>query len=491
MKQHFAFAGRSAVFLCILCICIMITNRIITPKTCYGGMLSTTLSYVDFYQMEKDTVDVLFLGSSLAATACIPQEMYDLYGIRSYSLASAKQSPVVSYYWLKEALRYQSPKAVVMDCNYFFQTNDLALNAPESTIWTALDYMRWSPVKLEAVRTICELDGNQRWSTYFFPNIRYHEKWSELTENDFTLAETAAGYQMKGYAPWAGRWGGEGSVPYEDGDPGEETAIPPLMESYLDKMACLCEQEGISFVLINVPQMNADIGKFYTMQKYTEEHGLSFYDFSEKKLYETSGYDFSIDSCDTAHSNLWGARKITACLGKILAEDYGLEGKADEQWENTKGLYREIQKDCEMVHIKDTDEYIDALQDDRYSVFISAKGGFALGLKDSTIRKLREAGLRIELQTDDSQEEFYYYYAVLSDGRTEEYIGYDPKVYGGSLRNGRTTFQITGNGSIMIDGEEVSCGKEGMNIVVYHNKEHRVLDSVCFDTSTEENTASR
>lgn len=491
MRKHLGFAGRGAGFLCILCVCILITYRIITPKICYDEMLSTTLSYVNFYEIKKDTTDVIFLGSSLAATACIPQEMYDRYGIRSYNLASEKQSPVISYYWLKEALRRQSPKVVVMDCNYLFQTNDKILNTTEDAIWRAIDYMKWSPVKLEAIRTVCELDAEQSFGSYLFPNIRYHERWAELTEEDFTLARIANEYDLKGYSPLAGQWGGEGEAPYGKGADAGKTPMLPLMERYLDDIVALCEQEGTALILINVPQLHADAGKYQTMQKYAQEHGVSYYDFNEKTLYAASDYDFATDSYDTAHTNLWGAQKITAYLGGILEKEYGIRGNTDEQWESTKASYAAIRKDCELIHMTDIDNYIEALRDDRYSVFLSAKGGYAAALRDSTVQRLRQAGLEVALQTDDSKEDFYCYYAVLSDGQTEEYIGYDQRVCSGSIRNGKTTFEITGGGSILIDGEEVSRQKEGLNIVVYHNVKNRVLDSVCFDTSTEENTANR
>lgn len=491
MRKHYGFVCKSAAFLAILCGCIIVVYRLITPKMCYGEMLSTTLAHINFYEMEEDTIDVLFLGSSLAATAYIPQEMYDHYGIRAYNLSSAKQSPVISYYWLKEALRYQSPKVLVLDCNYFFKTNDLLLNSPEVYIRSGLDYMRWSPVKLEAIQTICKLDESQSKASYFFPNIRYHERWAELNQNDFALAEIAGGYGMMGYAPIAGQWGGEEDTSYEIGDLGFETAMPPLMEEYLDKIYALCEQEDISMVLTIVPMLNADAGRYYTVQRYAQEHELAFYDFNEKSIHEAVDYYFPTDSYDSAHTNLWGAKKITAYLGKMLVNQYEIEGKTDEQWENTKTAYQNSQKDCELIHITEIDDYIEALKDERYSVFISAKGAFASELKFSTIQSLREAGLKVELQADASEEEFYYYYAVLSDRLVEEYIGYDSRDYRDSIRDGLTTFRITGDGSIMIEGEEKSKRKGGLNIVVYHNEQNRVLDSVCFDTSVRENTAYR
>lgn len=485
MRKHFIFACRSMVFLILLSVCIGFTWRIITPK------VAASTSCTNFYKMENNTIDVLFLGSSLAAAAYIPQEMYDRYGIRSYNLASEKQSPVVSYYWLKEVLRYQSPKVLVLDYNYFFKTNDLILNSTEISIRRALEYMKWSPVKLEAIRTVCRLDRSQSFSSYFFPNIRYHERWAELSEKDFALAELAAGNGLKGYDPFMGQWGGEGYAPYDDTDSEKETAMLPLMETWLDQIRNLCKQEDISLVLVNVPQLNADVGKYHTIQKYAEKYDLDFYDFNEKSLYEASGYDFSADSCDSIHTNLWGAKKISAYLGGVLAKQYDIGENTDAQWEITKDSYTDTQKDFELLLITDIDEYIEALHDDRYSVFISAKGSYTSALKSPTIRRLQEAGLEIALQTDASGDDFYYYYAVLSEGQKEEYLGYDPKVCHSTIRNGLTTFDITGDGSIIIEGKEESMQRDGLNFVVYHNVKKEVLDSVCFDTSTDENTASR
>ena len=134
---------------------------------------------------------------------------------------------------------------------------------------------------------------------------------------------------------------------------------------------------------------------------------------------------------------------------------------------------------------------MEALRDDRYSVFLSAKGSYAVGLKDTTVQTMRETGFRVELQTDPSVEDFYCYYAVLSEGRLEEYIGHEENIYGGSIRGGQVPYDITGSGSIVIDGVERSLQGDGLNIVVYSNDKKKVLDSVCFNTSVEENTVSR
>lgn len=53
------------------------------PGYCAKVFLSdiwpTTLTYSKFYEEEEDTIDVIFLGSSHAASSFIPQELYNNY----------------------------------------------------------------------------------------------------------------------------------------------------------------------------------------------------------------------------------------------------------------------------------------------------------------------------------------------------------------------------------------------------------------------------
>ena len=491
MKNHLKFMLKGIVFICILCSCIEIVFQIIMPKLFYQEMLPTTLAYTGFYAMEENTIDVIFLGSSLAATSYIPQELYNNYGITSYNLSSEKQSPIISYFWLKEALCYQHPKALVMDVYFFFYNNDNPHNTQEIYIRRALDYMKWSPVKLEAIKTICELDDEQSKYSYYFPNIRYHTRWTELTEEDFSYSVMSKEYALMGYAPLADCYGIDGHGPYADEVSETETDMPSLMKEYLDKIVELCNQEEISLILTNTPIASADIGRFYTMQEYADEHNLLFIDYNDGNIYEDLEFDFVTDSYDSAHVNLWGAKKITNYIGDVLTSQYNIGANFDEQWENSKKVYEEVEKDCELQLITDINEYIPALEDDRYSVFISARGYFVACLSEETILKLRELGLEVNLQTDPTKENFYCYFAVLADGQAEEYIGYDERTLSSSIRNGEVTYDITGTGSIIIDGVEKSMKRNGLKIVVYNNKTRKVIDSVCFDASTEEKTMIR
>ena len=59
--------------------------------------------------------------------------------------------------------------------------------------------MRWSEVKREAVSDLCRIDERQSEISYYLKNIRFHTRWSELTEYDILYHETQYS-ELKGYA---------------------------------------------------------------------------------------------------------------------------------------------------------------------------------------------------------------------------------------------------------------------------------------------------
>ena len=87
--KHWKNAGRCAGFLAILLASLLLINSVLEGKYILrNSKWPTTSTYRQFYQMEPNSVDVLFLGSSLVVNAFAPQEIYNDYGIRSYNLAS-------------------------------------------------------------------------------------------------------------------------------------------------------------------------------------------------------------------------------------------------------------------------------------------------------------------------------------------------------------------------------------------------------------------
>ena len=126
MLRHWKYVCRAVTFLLLLAVCLYGVNRVLLPKYYVTGDWPTTSTYLDFYNLEEDTVDVLFLGSSHAAAAFSPVELYETFGIRSYNLGCEQQNVLLSYYWLQEALRFQKPKVVFLDTFMLFPYDETA-----------------------------------------------------------------------------------------------------------------------------------------------------------------------------------------------------------------------------------------------------------------------------------------------------------------------------------------------------------------------------
>lgn len=490
VRRHLWNVIRSVAFLLILALSLYGINQVLLPKYIYRNSdWPTTSTYNQFYEMEQDTVDVLFFGSSVAVNAFSPQEIYNTYGIRSYNLGSEQQSIFLSYYWLKEALRFQSPKVVVLDTRFLFQQHpDAPINTTEGLIRKCLDPMRWSGVKAEAVADLCELDPSQSELSYYLTNIRFHSRWSSLKEYDFALAESQRA-ELKGFSAIAD-YGPEVYSSYTPGDDLESKAeTHAVMQEYMDRFVELCKAEGIALVLVSLPGNSMSDAVNHTLTSYAEAHDIDYYNFCETELYQSIGAVLPRENM-IGHENLWGAMRMSRFMGEMLANTYHVPSVEDEQYESTKEFYEHIIKNCELSHITDINEYLSMLQeDDNYTIFISSMDECTAGLTDEIIENLRGLGLRQDLT---GKFRWCYCAVVSPENGIEEQIGEDRTSLSGVIPSGRTTYAISsigkksvedpGDSSVVIDGVEYSVQSRGLNIVVYDNLTMKVVDSVCFDT---------
>lgn len=278
------------VFLLLLTISLYWINQVLKPKYIYkNSSWPTTSTYNQFYKMKENSIDVLFLGSSVAVNGFSPQEIYNTYGIRSYNLGSEQQSIFLSYYWLKEALRFQSPKAVVLDTKFLFQRHpENPINTSEGLTRKCLDPMKWSKVKAEAVSALCRLDETQSELSYYFTNIRFHSRWSYLNETDVLTGESQYA-ELKGYSALES-YGSETFETYTSGGDGETMAsAPAVMKESLDKITALCKEQGISLILVSLPGNAMNDGVHNMLTAYSLENQVDYYNFCEKEMYESIG----------------------------------------------------------------------------------------------------------------------------------------------------------------------------------------------------------
>lgn len=275
-----------------------------------------------FYEIEENTLDVLFLGSSHLYYGVQPCELWKEYGITSYVMGSPEQTAATSYLLLKEAFEYQQPKVVMMENYYLWNKN---MYYSEARLRQAFDGMRLGSAKLEMIRTMIPEKGCKEKLTYLVPFLKYHSRWDELEDYDFHTSPYLKGARID-YT----------SVELEDpGIPQEMANVPQNSMDYLEKIIALCEENGAEFVMFGVPYgVETDMERYerrqgmtLMLEQYLEEKGIPFL-FYQRDYADV--IDFKTDFRDRTHLNTAGAIKLTAHLGGWLSENYNLTGHRND-----------------------------------------------------------------------------------------------------------------------------------------------------------------
>ena len=189
---------RNIFFIAGLWILFVTATVLCRPKWHREGAWEPVTEIHDgFYALKRDSLDVAFIGSSQIFTSINPLLIWKEYGIFSYDMTSSVQRIWISKYYIQEVLKYQSPKVIVLEVMEF---SDESPN-DENRNRKALDYMKFSKEKIDAIRESIKGCPDETMISYIFPFIRYHERWNSLTSEDFSYFTSEKKSYMHGYDP--------------------------------------------------------------------------------------------------------------------------------------------------------------------------------------------------------------------------------------------------------------------------------------------------
>ncbi|MCQ2521179.1 MAG: SGNH/GDSL hydrolase family protein [Lachnospiraceae bacterium] len=295
-----------------------------------GSMIS------EYYDEERMDHDVIFIGDCEIYENYSPITMWEEYGINSYLRGTSQQCMWQTYGVLEDTLKYETPKAVVVN------VMSMRFNEPQSEAYNrmTLEGMRWSKTKVDTIKA--SMMKNETFISYVFPMLRYHERIWELTEEDFEYYLKSDkvvhnGYLMRvdirpvDYIPTA--------KPLGDYSFGENAWL------YLDKIRETCEAKGVELILVKAPSVYPHWYDEWdeNIVQYAAEHGLSYYNLYY--VADEIGIDYQVDTFDEGlHMNLTGAEKVARYFGRILQEEHGIPDRRGEEelsriWEEKIAFY--------------------------------------------------------------------------------------------------------------------------------------------------------
>lgn len=342
MKKHIKRTRAIAILipLCLAVAILWLATPILEPKyitTSPEGSLTA-----EYYDHVADTPhDVLFIGDCEVYESFIPAVMYEQYGISSYVRGSAQQLIWQSYYMLEDALRYETPKVVV------FNVLSLKYGTPQSEAFNrmTLDGMKWSSSKIDAIKV--SMTQDESFASYVWTLLRFHSRLTDLKEEDFTYAfQDKPTISNSGYLIQTGIAPAEGEM--MKGSPLLDYTLPKTAFDYLDKMHELCQEHGITLLLVKSPTNSYEYWWYdewdEQVRDYAQERGL---DYLNLIPYTSAiGIDYQTDTYDKGiHLNVYGAEKLSLWFGQILDAKYDLPdhrtGVYADTWQARVDLYHQ------------------------------------------------------------------------------------------------------------------------------------------------------
>lgn len=306
-------------FLGILSIILLKINDVLSFKYTDG------ITQMDhFYKLDDDTVDVLVLGSSHAFVNVNPTILYNEYGIASYNLCASMQPTWNTYYYLKEALKYQKPDLIVMDV---YRLTETFTYSKESKMIKSTYGMRFNGNKYQAIYQSLENPNVGETLLYMMEFPSYHGRYAEVLQGNLQ-GEAVVGEGYKGAHPVT-----EVAAMERPDNSGvtEKLSIEPKTFLYFEKILALADEEEIPVLLINAPYIMGKEDKmiFNSLEEYLSTQdtydNVAYVDYN--KFYDELGLDFSIDFADPEHLNTSGMKKFNKTLGAYIKANYELEDR--------------------------------------------------------------------------------------------------------------------------------------------------------------------
>ena len=394
MKNTIKSVLSSALFLTMLVLLVVGSSYLLENK---GGR-----EKIQPFVKRAEQIDVLFFGDSHAYSAIYPMELWEDYGIAAYNMANYNLTIPSSYWVMRQALTYCTPKVVVLDVNQIWEQAKLGDSSGD--LHTGLDGFPLSRLKIEAILDLMDdpyltdnkgnLYKNLRLD-FLFPFIRYHTRW-----NNLSIRDLRPNYNRE--------LGGERNIDVVEPIDYEITASTTDEQGfgfiYLRRFIEHCQNLGIQVMLTNFPYPCSNLSEeqLYTNAvMYTaEEYGIEYFDF----VYMDQIVDYSTDCYDPAsHLNPSGAWKVTDFIGQRLSEAYSLADHRGEaayaSWDSDYAAYC----DLKLQSIREEESaynFLMLLSDPSFSSLILLPEVSAVYTDDLALQLLQNAGRRHLMMQD-------------------------------------------------------------------------------------------
>lgn len=464
-------------------ICLAIFLFCLISMTLYARFeWKDTEGISQFYDLDEQLVDVIFFGSSRCYCTVNEAILWNDYGIPAYNMGESSQNIGNTYFYMKEALKTQSPKYMLVEVSFaalpFVPDNSYA------------DFYR---------NTI-----NMKWSQNFFDNLDYsaslfrapeqlkkevflkvpviHSRYKELTQRDFQEP-------IHFKARYSGSWSSESYDTPQVKEWQYSIKIGKEEQAYLKKMIDLAEENDVTIGFFVAPFCVDEYNQalLNSIKEFANNEGVEFINFND--YYEEQGFDFATDMRAEnhigSHINNYGSDKITRSFGDYLKDSCGLVDKRGDEayskWDEMGEVWEHEIRNHQMSSMDDLESYIVALNRTIDTTYvISLNGDYQTSMADKHF-------VTPLLQFLEFEPDFYETGGIaVKSGPDTLFLSHGSKDYLWHTKLGYHDLAVTskdGVSRIIFNNQDYKKVADGLNLLVYDNYTGELIDAVGFDAA--------
>ncbi len=306
----------------------------------------TPLDY--FYEEPKDSLDVLYIGSSSVYMDFNPLVAYKEYGFKTGLLSYGLQPFIMTKYLIEDSRNFQNPKLYVIDLSMAVR---LLYLFNDGNIRNGIDSIKSLKVKNQLIDDINNYRHLEK-ENYLFSYGYYHNKWKDLfkgtanRENDelykgFLLNEDSFIVSPKEKVDWNN----------------DVKKIFPEIENNINNLINYLKSQNIDNVLFVISPRIFDDNYMLPLnyvENIIENNGYEFINFNNSDIIDI---DFNKDLKDSSHLNIYGATKFSLKLSDYIKRKYNLVENdslaIDKSWEKEYERFKNNYKDFSKNNFED------------------------------------------------------------------------------------------------------------------------------------------
>ena len=296
-----------------------------------------------YYSLPKDSLDVLFIGSSHAYRSIDPSVLYAQKGISAYVLGTPSQPVWNSYFCLRQALRYQSPKLVVMECYKVFVLDDYVDAAvtikATAGMRSVRDFLDALQVSVEDKSTLPDFILRFPWFHTRYRELNFRQDFLPYYGSEYNKITLGFNY-VNNIVP--------GVIPTDVEKITERKPLTKKNLLYLKKIVQLVRENGSEIVFLIAPFCDVEEKQCYINSVADLADELNVPMINGNLLYAELDMDPDVDFAKGDHLSTSGADKLSQYLADYFDAHYDLiDHRGDprfDRWDKNVMWMDEVRK---------------------------------------------------------------------------------------------------------------------------------------------------